>query len=52
MREGPVQFEKDAGDVFGLDKFLDEAKGGRKRGLDMDVAGSRKRTQLEKSGAT
>jgi SNW domain-containing protein 1 len=34
IREGPVQFEKDAGDVFGLDKFLDEAKTGKKRGLD------------------
>ncbi|KAI6045613.1 SKIP/SNW domain-containing protein [Pisolithus marmoratus] len=54
VREGPVQFEKDkdSGDVFGLDKFLDEAKGGRKRGLDTDVAGSRKRLQLEKSGDT
>ncbi|KAI0928945.1 mRNA splicing protein, variant 2 [Taiwanofungus camphoratus] len=37
VREGPVQFEKDAGDVFGLDKFLDEAKSGRKRGLDTEV---------------
>ncbi|KAI6005778.1 pre-mRNA-processing protein 45 [Pisolithus albus] len=54
VREGPVQFEKDkdSGDVFGLDKFLDEAKGGRKRGLDTDVAGSRKRLQLEKSDDT
>lgn len=34
VREGPVQFEKDQGDVFGLDKFLDEAKRGTKRGLD------------------
>lgn len=34
IREGPVQFEKDSGDVFGLDKFLDEAKTGKKRGLD------------------
>lgn len=52
VKEGPVQFEKDkdSGDVFGLDKFLDEAKGGRKRGLDTDVAGSRKRRQLEQSG--
>jgi len=49
VREGPVQFEKDSGDVFGLDKFLDEAKGGRKRGLDTDVGGSRKRVQLEKA---
>lgn len=37
VREGPVQFEKDTGDVFGLDKFLDEAKSGRKRGLDTEV---------------
>jgi SNW domain-containing protein 1 len=37
VREGPVQFEKDSGDVFGLDKFLDEAKSGRKRGLDTEV---------------
>ena len=36
VREGPVQFEKDTGDVFGLDKFLDEAKSGRKRGLDTE----------------
>jgi SNW domain-containing protein 1 len=34
IREGPVQFEKDSGDVFGLDQFLDEAKTGKKRGLD------------------
>ncbi|KAG8217691.1 pre-mRNA-processing protein 45 [Butyriboletus roseoflavus] len=50
VREGPVQFEKDSGDVFGLDKFLDEAKGGRKRGLDTEVGCSRKRVQLEKAG--
>ena len=37
VREGPVQFEKDSGDVFGLNKFLDEAKSGRKRGLDTEV---------------
>lgn len=37
VREGPVQFEKDTGDVFGLDKFLDEAKSGKKRGLDTEV---------------
>lgn len=34
VREGPVQFEKDTGDVFGVNQFLDEAKTGRKRGLD------------------
>ena len=37
VREGPVQFEKDTTDVFGVDKFLDEAKSGRKRGLDTDA---------------
>lgn len=49
VREGPVQFEKDTGDVFGLDKFLDEAKSGKKRGLDTDVGGARKRQQLDKA---
>ncbi|KII88154.1 hypothetical protein PLICRDRAFT_41291 [Plicaturopsis crispa FD-325 SS-3] len=49
IREGPVQFEKDTGDVFGLDKFLDEAKSGRKRGLDTEAGGARKRQQLEKA---
>ncbi|TFY60078.1 hypothetical protein EVJ58_g5374 [Rhodofomes roseus] len=49
VREGPVQFEKDTGDVFGLDKFLDEAKSGKKRGLDTDAGGSRKRQQLDKA---
>jgi len=34
VQEGPVQFEKDTGDVFGLNQFLDEAKTGKKRGLD------------------
>ncbi|CAL1705673.1 unnamed protein product [Somion occarium] len=48
VKEGPVQFEKDTGDVFGLDKFLSEAKTGRKRGLDTE-GGSRKRQQLEKA---
>jgi SNW domain-containing protein 1 len=37
VREGPVQFEKDTTDVFGVDKFLDEAKSGRKRGLDSEA---------------
>jgi SNW domain-containing protein 1 len=37
IREGPVQFEKDTVDAFGVDKFLDEAKLGRKRGLDTEV---------------
>ena len=34
VREGPVQFEKDTTDVFGVDEFLNEAKRGLKRGLD------------------
>ncbi|KAK0463791.1 SKIP/SNW domain-containing protein [Desarmillaria tabescens] len=45
VREGPVQFEKDTGDVFGLNQFLDEAKTGKKRGLDTTA----KRQQLEKA---
>ncbi|KAF8077802.1 SKIP/SNW domain-containing protein [Lyophyllum atratum] len=49
VREGPVQFEKDTGDVFGLNQFLDEAKTGKKRGLDTATAGARKRQQLEKA---
>ncbi|PVF99110.1 putative puff-specific nuclear protein Bx42 [Serendipita vermifera] len=47
VREGPVQFEKDTGDVFGVDQFLDQAKRGQKRGLDTDVDGARKRRQLD-----
>ncbi|KAI0062192.1 hypothetical protein BV25DRAFT_1825615 [Artomyces pyxidatus] len=49
VREGPVQFEKDTSDVFGVDKFLDEAKSGRKRGLDTEAGSSRKRQQLDKA---
>ncbi|KAJ2934932.1 hypothetical protein H1R20_g2153, partial [Candolleomyces eurysporus] len=49
VREGPVQFEKDTGDVFGVNQFLDEAKTGKKRGLDTGAgSGSRKRQQLER----
>ncbi|KAH6918428.1 pre-mRNA-processing protein 45 [Coprinopsis sp. MPI-PUGE-AT-0042] len=53
VREGPVQFEKDtgdAGDVFGLNQFLDEAKTGKKRGLEAGGSGSRKRQQLDRAG--
>ncbi|KAF9505298.1 hypothetical protein BS47DRAFT_1489855 [Hydnum rufescens UP504] len=50
VREGPVQFEKDTGDVFGVNQFLDEAKRGTKRGLDTGAGGSRKRQQLDKAG--
>ncbi|KAF7322402.1 Transcriptional regulator Cwf13 [Mycena chlorophos] len=50
IREGPVQFEKDTGDVFGLNQFLDEAKTGKKRGLDTSGGeGSRKRQQLDRA---
>ncbi|KDR81752.1 hypothetical protein GALMADRAFT_239938 [Galerina marginata CBS 339.88] len=49
VKEGPVQFEKDTGDVFGLNQFLDEAKTGKKRGLDTGAGGSRKRQQLERA---
>ncbi|KAF8798147.1 pre-mRNA-processing protein 45 [Phlegmacium glaucopus] len=49
IKEGPVQFEKDTGDVFGLNQFLDEAKTGKKRGLDTGAGGSRKRQQLDKA---
>lgn len=34
VRDGPVQFEKD---VFGVSEFLDEAKAGKKRGLETDA---------------
>jgi len=50
VREGPVQFEKDTGDVFGLNQFLDEAKAGKKRGLEATGSGSRKRQQLDRAG--
>jgi len=49
VRDGPVQFEKDTADVFGVDQFLDEAKRGTKRGLDTGAAGARKRHQLERA---
>ncbi|KAF8623542.1 hypothetical protein AX15_006318 [Amanita polypyramis BW_CC] len=49
VKEGPVQFEKDTTDVFGLNQFLDEAKTGRKRGLDTGIHESRKRQQLERA---
>jgi len=41
---GPVQFEKDADDVFGVDKLLAEVKKGTKRGGDKeDSSGKRRR---------
>ncbi|EFI28337.1 pre-mRNA-processing protein 45 [Coprinopsis cinerea okayama7 len=50
VREGPVQFEKDTGDVFGVNQFLDEAKAGKKRGLEAGGSSSRKRQQLDRAG--
>ncbi|KAK7049283.1 mRNA splicing protein [Paramarasmius palmivorus] len=50
VREGPVQFEKDTGDVFGVNQFLSEASTGKKRGLDTaGGSGSRKRQQLDRA---
>lgn len=49
VRDGPVQFEKDTSDVFGVDQFLDQAKRGQKRGLDTDAEGARKRRQMDKA---
>jgi SNW domain-containing protein 1 len=43
--EGPVQFEKDTTDAFGVDKFLNEAKSGRKQGLDIDIGESARKEQ-------
>ncbi|KAE8222360.1 hypothetical protein CF319_g4440 [Tilletia indica] len=42
-RHGPVQFEKDTSDPFAIDKFLDDAKRGTKRGPDDADADARKR---------
>ncbi|CAG8654391.1 1594_t:CDS:10 [Acaulospora morrowiae] len=42
-REGPVEFEKEEADPFGLNQFLDDAKKGSKRGLDMSESGKSKR---------
>ncbi|CAD6896181.1 unnamed protein product [Tilletia caries] len=42
-RHGPVQFEKDSSDPFAIDKFLDDAKRGTKRGPDDPDADARKR---------
>lgn len=35
-RTGPVQFEKDEADPFGLDKFLTDAKASSKRPTDAE----------------
>lgn len=43
-REGPVQFEKDAGDPFNVDKFLSEVEQSTtaKRGYGLQEEDSRK----------
>lgn len=41
----PVAFEKDVADPFGVDAFLDEAKKGTKRGLNVAEESARKRTR-------
>lgn len=48
VREGPVVFEKDTGDAFGISAFLDEAKKGAKRGLVQsgESSGDRKRAKV------
>lgn len=40
-RDGPVQFEKDDEDIFGLNEFLDAAKKGAKRPAADDRSSSR-----------
>ena len=40
-RDGPVQFERDDEDIFGLNEFLDAAKKGAKRPAAEDSRGSR-----------
>ncbi|KZO90510.1 hypothetical protein CALVIDRAFT_569017 [Calocera viscosa TUFC12733] len=49
VREGPVQFEKDTGDVFGVDQFLESATRGTKRGLEAEGSDSRKRRQIDRA---
>lgn len=41
----PVAFEKDVADPFGVDAFLETAKAGAKRGLDVKDESARKRTR-------
>ncbi|KAH8805931.1 SKIP/SNW domain-containing protein [Xylogone sp. PMI_703] len=49
-REGPVQFEKDTGDVFNVDEFLSkvgEGSGKREYGLQEDESRASKRARME-----
>ncbi|RFU33488.1 hypothetical protein B7463_g2872, partial [Scytalidium lignicola] len=49
-REGPVQFEKDTGDVFNVDEFLSkvgEGSGKREYGLQEDDSRATKRARME-----
>ena len=41
--KGPVQFEKDGDDLFGIDKLLTDAKRGSKRGGESDKSEKSKR---------
>ncbi|KDE02277.1 hypothetical protein MVLG_07160 [Microbotryum lychnidis-dioicae p1A1 Lamole] len=46
VRDGPVAFEKDTADPFGVDAFLETAKAGNpKRGLDVKDDAARKRAR-------
>jgi len=45
-RDGPVQFEKDSEDVFGLDQFLTEAKEGSKDGKRSGYVGRSSRLDV------
>ena len=44
---GPVQFEKDAEDIFGIDKLLTDAKRGSKRGADEKHEKSKRRKDYD-----
>jgi len=46
-RHGPVQFEKDNSDPFAIDKFLDDAKRGTKRGATDDADADARKRQRE-----
>ena len=48
-RSGPVQFERDRGDPFGVEAMIDEARRGGKRGAEEEAAGGKsgKRARVE-----
>lgn len=48
QRSGPVQFERDRGDPFGVDAMIKEAAKGAKRGAEDEAGGSKgKRARVE-----